>query len=113
MIDGVEYAGETMVMAMEITEGGTKQMLDLWQGATENAVVCTELLEDLREQGLDVMRLMSLVLEGSKEPYAAARRTWGQNALIQQCHVYKKRNVKAYVPEKRLPELNQRLGATY
>jgi transposase-like protein len=44
MIDGVEYAGETMVVAMGITEDGTKRILGLRQGATENAVVCTELL---------------------------------------------------------------------
>jgi transposase-like protein len=53
MIDGVEYAGETMVVAMGITEDGTKRILRLRQGATENAVVCTELLEDLRERGVD------------------------------------------------------------
>jgi transposase-like protein len=34
-----------------------------------------------------------------------------QNAVIQRCQVHKKRNVKAHVPEKHLPELDQRLGA--
>jgi transposase-like protein len=33
--------------------------------------------------------------------------------MIQRCQVHKKRNVKAHVPEKRLPELDQRLGAAY
>ena len=50
MIDGVDYAGETMVVAMGITEDGTKRVPGLRQGATENAAVCTELLEDLRER---------------------------------------------------------------
>ena len=53
MIDGVEYAGETMVVAMGTTEDGTKRILDLRQGATENAAFCTELLEDLQQRGLD------------------------------------------------------------
>jgi transposase-like protein len=75
MIDGVEYAGETMVVVMGITEDGTKRMLGLRQGAAENAAVCTELLEDLRERGLDIMRPTLLVLDGSKTLYAAARRT--------------------------------------
>jgi transposase-like protein len=48
MIDGVEYAGETMVVALGITEDGTKRVLGLRQGATENAEVCASLLEDLR-----------------------------------------------------------------
>ena len=43
----------------------------------------------------------------------AARRLWGQNAVIQRCQVHKKRNVKAHVPEKHLPELDQRLAAAY
>ena len=75
MIDGVDYAGETMVVAMGITEDGTKRMLGLRQGAAKNAAVCTELLEDLRERGLDIMRPTLLVLDGSKTLYAAARRT--------------------------------------
>ena len=34
MIDGVEYAGETMVVALGITDDGTKRVLGLRQGAT-------------------------------------------------------------------------------
>ena len=113
MIDGVEYAGETMVVAMGITEDGTKQILGLRQGATENAAVCMELLEDLQQRGLDTAQPTLLVLDGSKALHAAARRLWGQNAVIQRCQVHKKRNVKAHVPEKHLPELDQRLGAAY
>jgi putative transposase len=100
-------------VAMGISEDGTKRMLGLRQGATENAVVCTELLEDLRERGLDTTRPTLLVLDGSKALHGAARRTWGQNAVIQRCQVHKKRNVKAHVPEKHLSELDQRLGAAY
>src|SRR5271169_3998848 len=113
MIDGVEYAGETMVVVIGITEDGAKRILGLRQGATENAAVCTALLEDLRERGLDTTRPTLLVLDGSKALHAAARRLWGQNAVIQRCQVHKKRNVKAHVPEKHQPELDQRLGAAY
>jgi hypothetical protein len=40
MIDGVEYAGATMIVAAGITANGTKSVLGLRQGATENATVC-------------------------------------------------------------------------
>jgi putative transposase len=113
LIDGVEYAGEMMIVAMGITADGTKRILGLRQGATENAVVCTALLEDLRERGLDTTQPTLLVLDGSKALHAAARRIWGQNAVIQRCQVHKKRNVKAHVPEQHWPELDQRLGAAY
>jgi putative transposase len=113
MIDGVEYAGETMVVAMGITEDGTKRLLGLRQGATENAAVCTALFEDLRERGLDTTEPTLLVLDGSKALHAAVRRIWGKNAAIQRCQVHKKRNVKAHTPEKHWSELDRRLGEAY
>jgi putative transposase len=113
MIDGVEYAGETMIVAMGITEDGTKRILGLRQGATENAVICTALLEDLQERGLDTTQPTLLVLDGSKALHAAVRRVWGRNAVIQRCQVHKKRNVKAHVPEKHWPELDRQLSTAY
>jgi transposase-like protein len=113
MIDGVEYAGETMVVALGITEDGTKRVLGLRQGATENAEVCTALLEDLGERGLDTSRPTLLVLDGSKALHAAVKRVWGKNAVLQRCQVHKKRNIKAHVPEKHWPEFEQRLSEAY
>jgi transposase-like protein len=113
MIDGVEYAGETMVVALGITGDGTKRVLGLRQGATENAEVCTALLEDLRERGLETGKPTLLVLDGSKALHAAVKRVWGKNAVIQRCQLHKRRNVKAHVPEKYWPELERRLSAAY
>lgn len=113
MIDGVEYAGETMVVALGITEDGTKRVLGLRQGATENAVVGTALLEDLRERGLQTGRPTLFVLDGAKALHAAVTRVWGANAVIQRCQVHKRRNLKAHVPEKHWPELERRLSEAY
>jgi putative transposase len=113
MIDGVEYAGETMVVALGITADGTKRVLGLRQGATENAEVGTALLEDLVSRGLDAGQPTLLVLDGSKALRAAVTRAWGQNAVIQRCQVHKRRNVKAHVPEKHHAELERRLSGAY
>ena len=113
MIDGVEYAGETMVVALGITEDGTKRVLGLRQGATENAAVCVALLEDLQARGLDTSRPTLLVLDGAKALHAAVTRVWGPNAVIQRCQIHKKRNVKAHVPEKHHAELERRLSEAY
>jgi transposase-like protein len=113
MIDGVEYAGETMVVALGIMEDGTKRILGLLQGATENAEVCTALLEELRERGLDTSKRTLLVLDGSKALHAAVKRVWGKNAVIQRCQIHKKRNIKAHVPEKYWQELDRRLSSAY
>ena len=108
-----EYAGETMIVAAGITADGTKRVLGLRQGATENAAVCVALLEDLQARGLDTSRPVLLVLDGAKALHAAAKRVWGQNAVIQRCQVHKKRNVKAHVPEKHHAELERRLSEAY
>jgi transposase-like protein len=113
LIDGVEYAGETMVVALGITEDGTKRVLGLRQGATENAAVCGALLEDLVGRGLNAGRATLFVLDGSKALHAAVARAWGKNAVIQRCQVHKRRNVKAHVAEKHWPELERRLWEAY
>lgn len=113
MIDGVEYAAETMVVAMGITEDGTKRVLGLRQGATENADVCAALLEDLRERGLDTSRPTLFVLDGARALHAAVTRVWGKNAVIQRCQVHKKRNLKGHISEKHWPELERRLSQAY
>src|SRR5262245_4389912 len=113
MIDGVEDAGETLVVALGITADGTKRVLGVRQGATENAAVCVALLEDLQARGLDTSRPVLLVLDGAKALHAAAKRVWGPNGVIQRCQVHKRRNVKAHVPEKHHAELERRLSAAY
>jgi putative transposase len=113
MVDGVEYAGETMVVALGITDDGMKRVLGLRQGATENAEVCTALLEELVSRGLDPSRPLLFVLDGSKALHAAVTRVWGKDAVIQRCQVHKRRNVKAHVPEKHHAELDRRLSEAY
>src|SRR5262249_17054346 len=92
---------------------GTKRVLGLRQGATENATVCVALLEDLQARGLDTSRPVLLVLDGAKALHAAAKRVWGPNGVIQRCQVHKTRNVQAHVPEKHHAELERRLSEAY
>ena len=113
MIDSVEYAGETMVVASGVTDDGMKRVLGLRQGATENADVCTALLEDLVGRGLNTGCPMLFVLDGSKALHAAVTRVRGKGAVIQRCRVHKRRNVKAHVPERHHAELERRLSEAY
>ncbi len=112
-LDGVQYAGQTMICALGITEDGTKRLLGVRQGATENAAVCTALLEDLCGRGLDTSAPTLLVLDGAKALAAAVKRVWGANGLIQRCQVHKKRNVQEHLPQKHWPELSRQLSAAY
>ncbi len=112
-LDGVQYAGETMAVALGVLENGTKRVLGVRQGATENAAVCTALLEDLQERGLDTSQPTLLVLDGAKALHAAVKRVWGPRALIQRCQVHKKRNVREHLPQKHHDELSRQLQAAY
>lgn len=112
-IDGLEYAGETLVVALGLTTDGHKQVLGLRQGATENAVVVTSLLEELQERGLDTSQPTLFVLDGAKALVAGVKRVFGRQALIQRCQVHKRRNVKAHLAQRHHAELSRRLSEAY
>jgi len=119
-IDGVAYAGEMMVCALGISENGSKHLLGLRQGATENAEVCTSLLEELRERGLATDVPTLLVLDGAKALRTAVKRVWGRHALIQRCQAHRapprsggRRNVRAHLPQKHWQELSSQMNLAY
>jgi putative transposase len=92
-------------VAAGIIADRTERVFGVRQGATENAGVCAELLEDLPARGLDTSCRVLLVLDCAKALHAAAKRVLGQNGVLPRCQVHKKRNVKAHVPEKQRAEL--------
>jgi transposase-like protein len=113
MIDGKSFAQEMMIAVLGVTVTGEKHMLGLRQGATENAQVCKELLESLRERGVRTDVPTLFVLDGAKALRAAVTSVWGRNALIQRCQVHKQRNIKEYLAKGYWPELSRRLGEAY
>jgi transposase-like protein len=113
IIDGKSFAREMMVAALGVTVAGEKLILGLRQGATENAQVCKELLESLRERGVATDVPTLFVLDGAKALRSAVASVWGDNALVQRCQVHKKRNVKDHLAEQHWPELSQRLAEAY
>jgi transposase-like protein len=113
IIDGKSFARESMVVVMGIASTGEKHILGLRQGATENAQVCKELLESLRERGVRTDLPTLLVLDGAKALRAAVASVWGHHALVQRCQVHKLRNVKEHLAESHWPELSRRLAEAY
>jgi transposase-like protein len=112
-LDGVDFAGEMLIVALGMTEKGEKVVLGLRQGATENAEVVSCLLEELRERGVATQHPTLFVIDGAKALAAGIERVWGRNGLIQRCQVHKKRNVKGHLAEEHHPELDQRMSAAY
>ncbi len=112
-IDGVEYAGETLLVALGVTDQGYKQVLGLRQGGTENAQIVASLLEELVERGLDTSQPTLFVLDGAKALVVGVKRVFGQQAVIQRCQIHKRRNVQAHLPERHQAELDRRLAEAY
>lgn len=109
MIDGIQYAGEMMIVALGITADGHKRMLGIRQGATENAEVVTSLLEELSGRGLACGQPTLFVLDGAKALHSGVKRVWGRHAVIQRCQIHKQRNVLAHVPEQYAKEVERDL----
>lgn len=112
-IDGIEFAEQTLVVAVGVEEDGRKLVLGLWQGATENATVCKALLEDLVERGLRPDRRYVWVLDGSKALRAAVDRVFGSQAEVQRCQQHKMRNVLEHLPQENRPHWRRCLQNAY
>jgi len=113
MIDGIEMDAHIVIVALGVDGGGRKQVLGLWEGATENATVCRALLADLVERGLDTSEGILVVVDGSKALDAAVKRTFGRQAVIQRCQVHKKRNVLDHLPEEQRPLVSRQLDRAW
>lgn len=100
LLDGVHFTSEhVIVAAVGVDRAGKKHVLGVWEGATENKVTCTALLDNLVERGLRTDRAMLVVIDGGKALYRAVRAVFGKHALIQRCQEHKKRNVLDALPQ--------------
>ena len=113
VIDGTPFKNTNMVVVLGIGCDGQKTVLGLREGATENATVVGELLEDLAARGLDFSVPRLYVLDGSKALLAAVRRHAGEAALIQRCQIHKKRNVLDHLPQEHRRLVQQKLNNAY
>jgi transposase-like protein len=112
-IDGVVLGEHTITVALGVDGRGKKHILGLAEGATENAVVCKELLTNLVERGLTAEGGLLVVMDGSKALRKAVKDVFGKRVLIQRCRVHKKRNVLEHLPEKKQEEVARKLDAAW
>ena len=101
MVDGIEIAHRTVVVALGILADGRKVVLGLWLGSTENATLCTALLNDLLERGLKVDGRILCVIDGGRGIRKALADVFGDLAVVQRCRVHKKRNILDHLPPPR------------
>jgi putative transposase len=61
------------------------------EGTTENKAVCTRLVADLADRGLDATKGVLFVIDGGKALERAIRAVFGAKALIQRCRQHRSR----------------------
>ena len=113
MLDGVHLGEHLLVVALGVTDDGTKVPLGVVEGSTENAAVCIRLVADLADRGLDASRGVLFVIDGGKALAKAVRVTFGDKALIQRCRRHKERNILDHLPEVERPLVQRRLRAAW
>ena len=99
-IDGFVVGSSHVIGAIGVKKDGTKMVLGVCEGASENLTVVTALLTDLRDRGLtaDIPRLF--VLDGGKALRSAVDGVYGAHSTVQRCRNHKVRNVLDHLPQK-------------
>jgi len=109
-LDTVHRGGNAFVVAVGLDLEGQKRALGFWEGATENAEVAQELLQDLEGRGLKLSAKVLFIIDGGKGIHKALKERYGCKLLVQRCTIHKDRNIQAHLPERYRKEAHRRFG---
>jgi transposase-like protein len=112
-LDGVNVAEHCVVVALGVDSTGKKQPLGLWEGTTENKALCTSLLRNLIERGLDPEVPRLYVVDGGKGLHAAILACFGSTAFVQRCQIHKRRNILDHLPERERVFIGRKLDKAW
>jgi transposase-like protein len=112
-IDGIRLGSHHVICAVGVDEAGRKHVLGLREGATENAVVVTALLEDLVARGLKPERRRLFIIDGAKALRTAIDQVFGAATPVQRCRNHKVRNVTGYLPKDQHEQAKATLKAAF
>jgi len=98
-IDGIQFGDCHVIVALGVDSGGSKHVLGLREGSSENSRVATDLLNDIVERGVKSDRLRLFVIDGSKALRCAIDAVYGSKNPVQRCRNHKIRNVLGYLPD--------------
>lgn len=101
MLDGIYVDDHVVLVALGFDTIGAKHILGMHEGATENREACKALLANLVERGVDSSQSWLFVIDGSKALRRAISDVFGKRALVQRCHLHKRRNVLEHLPKEK------------
>ena len=112
-IDGMVFGDQVMIGAVGVDGEGHKHVLAIREGATENATVAKELLEDLVARGVNPEHKRLFVIDGSKALRAAIHAVFGNQHPVQRCRAHKLRNVMDHLPEDQKNQVKSAMRAAW
>jgi len=112
-IDGIVFAEHNIIGAVGVDSEGHKHVLGIAEGATENSVVATALLESIAERGVasGVKRLF--VIDGSKALRKAIDAVYGSANPVQRCRNHKVKNVLDHLPNELRDQASSAMRAAF
>lgn len=112
-IDGMVFGNHVMIGAVGVDAAGHKHVLAIREGATENAAIVKELLEDLVARGVNPEQKRLFVIDGSKALRTAINAVFGNKHPVQRCRAHKLRNVMDHLPEDQKDQVRSAMRAAW
>lgn len=107
-LDTIHRGGEAFMIGLGIDVSGKKQVLGFWEGATENHVLCEELLADMERRGLRLSRRIIWITDGGKGIGKALKERFGKKLIHQRCTIHKDRNIQRHLAKRYRKEAHRR-----
>lgn len=104
-IDGQRFGDHHVISGVGIDREGSKHILGIEMGATENAASVMNLLTGLRDRGLRTDQQYLFVIDGAKALRAAIQEVFGSDQPVQRCRNHKMRNVLDELPREQHPQV--------
>lgn len=112
-IDGVNFGGDMVVVALGVDKQGNKHFIGISQGSTENAEIVADLLGSIADRKIQFSHKVICVLDGSKALRKGVIDHFGERADIQRCLIHKIRNVEAKLEKKYHFDFKEKIHQAY
>jgi putative transposase len=112
-LDAIVLGDFHVLGAIGVDSTGAKHVLGLRPGSSENAVVATELLNDLVSKGVKPDRHRLFVIDGAKALRNAIDAVYGSQNPVQRCRIHKVRNVVGHLPKDQHRNARSTLAAAW
>jgi putative transposase len=109
----VQFGEHVVLAAVGVDAHGDKHVLELHEGATENAAAARALLTDLIERGLATGRSLLIIIDDAKALHKVVVEVVGAESLIQRCRGHKKRKVTDALPEQLRGSIRSAMNQDY